>query len=482
MVAIRIFLFTIAIQFAFSTDAGSAGARSAPSSDFSASASSAGAFSTDASSAPKPQGYAIAQQVGAVCFLSCWYNFDLIQKARSRNRGEFRVTSELLKNRREWFLVTYEPFAQWYRIFRTQSTMAGSPFARFIERVKSESITLKDGQELIADQDPINQRAGIHHFPHLFLEGSDANHLYSPTPDLIVTVKLDVSATGKIDLGIRVSQPAPVELLGQTLYRVTNAMLDEDRAFYNFGLYKLMLMAARVKSDNTVVTDGATDRESLEVLQLHHAMRRVPNPWSTIDRDHFLEYQVAGLFKTNPTLKRQAIAVVDVFFKTFGFYTDAQRLGLRAKMIDLPGEDQMLSYSFCQSLRKLSAASVGEAAVIEVLELETGEAEQIYKLLGTNLSKFLKKKFTEPQDVLGGKEVSFADVWKTVKDRLNLTDGTDMVTFSSHGAVLSFDSKLLRLQKFEDQDLANFLGFVTMDSSYAKGLKPFYQVEGDSSI
>lgn len=52
-----------------------------------------------------------------------------------------------------------------------------------------------------------------------------------------------------------------------------------------------------------------------------------------------------------------------------------------------------------------------------------------------------------------------------------------MVTFSSHGAVLSFDSKLLEAQKFEDPILAKSLGFVTMDSSYARGLKPFYQIE-----
>lgn len=373
---IRIFLLAITIQFAFSASAGSVA---------------------------KPQKYAISQQVGSVCFLSCWYNFELIQKARSEHDGEFSITLTSSKSRLEWFLETAESIALWYKIFRTQSTMAGSAFANFVERVKATSITVKDGLDYIAELDPINQKAGIHHFPHLLLEGSDANTLYSPTDDPLVTIKLDVSLTGHITPNIEVSSVTPIELLGHKMFRIANAMLDENRAFYDFGLYKLMLMAAKVKSDNTVVADSSADRESLEILQFHNAMRKIPNPWSIIDRDYFIEYRVANLFKADATLKTQAEAVVDVFFKTFEFYKVAKGvLGLGAKMKDLPGEEQMLSYYFCQSLRSLSAASIGEEAIVAVLELDAEEVEPVCAMLGSNISQNLKAKFYQQQDVSGG--------------------------------------------------------------------------------
>lgn len=409
----------------------------------------------------------ITQQVGAVCFLSCWCNYDILKNLRSRHDGQLLNADQrffepgLAKTRLEWFLETAEPIAKWYEIFRAQKNLAGSPFNAFIERVKTTSIRVEDGENFIGTLEPIDQCASSSFFPHLLSsesESLEANGLYS---------QHSVSRTS-----------SSIPMLGQNLFYTPQAMFEENMVFYNFGLYKLMLMAAKINKNNDIVANDALDLESLEILQFHKAIKNTPNPWSNINREHFLEYRVANLFKNDSVLKEKAKAVVDVFFKTFDFYETARKTsGLAEKMQDFSGEEQILSYCFCQSLRKLSAASISEKAMVAVLELTDEKAEQFSEMLNiTNFSEMFKSKLLEKRTIASGDPVCFADVWAIIKGQLNLADGTDMVTFSGHGAVLSFDSKVLAVQTFEDRGLAQFLGFVTLDSSYAKSLNPFYQL------
>lgn len=187
-------------------------------------------------------------------------------------------------------------------------------------------------------------------------------------------------------------------------------------------------MAAKVNSRNQIVADSATGTESLAILQLHKAMKASANPWKDISLDHFIEYRVANLLMTNAQLKKQVETVIDVFYKTFGFYKDAKKLGLSSKMGDLPGEEQMLAYCFCHSVRKLLASSMSEAAIIAVLELDEKEVQSIYDLIGCNIAALFKAKFYEPQKI-DDESVNFASVWGTVKKTLNLGSATEMVTF-----------------------------------------------------
>lgn len=260
-----------------------------------------------------PSRYSIAQQVGATCFVSCWYNFKFIQDVRAKNGGQFLATVASSKTRYEWFMETSGVFDDWYKTFRIQSSIKGSAFTGFIDRVKKESVTTKDIKESYYEElNPIDKRSIASLFPHLLTNEKDsltANFVYLPKP---------VSSVSTIS----------VQLIGHTLYTVPNAMLDEGRVFYDFGLYKLMLMAAKVNSRNQIVADSATDSESLEILQLHKAMKASSNPWKDISLDHFLEYRFTNLLMTNAPLKKQVEAVVDVFYKTFGFYSDARKLEL----------------------------------------------------------------------------------------------------------------------------------------------------------
>lgn len=116
-----------------------------------------------------------------------------------------------------------------------------------------------------------------------------------------------------------------------------------------------------------------------------------------------------------------------MFYKTFGFYKDAKKLGLSSKMDDLPGGEQMLAYYFCHDLRKLVASSISEEAVIAVLEVDDRKA--IYNIIGCKIPKLLKTKFYERQEVEGSGSISFADVWSIVRNTLNLDRATEMVTF-----------------------------------------------------
>ena len=403
----------------------------------------------------KPHIYLVPQQVGAVCFLSCWDNYKKLQNIRNNNNGEildkeFKPLG-LCKSRYEWFLETAEHFYKWYEIFRSERDRHESPFESFINRVLKGSITIEDGKDYIARLDPQNQLAAPSFFPHL-LSRKD-NHLDANIVRLPSTTD---------------SKDQKVKIFGHIMIFKTHQMLDDNRVFYNYGLYKLMLMALGVKKDNTLIADGATDQESLEILQFNKAMQASDNPWKAINPEHFLEYRVAQLFKEDNALKQQAAAVVDVFFKTFGFYQDAKNLELVTKMQDLPGEEQMLAYCFCHNLRNVYAASISEKALTSILELED---EQVKALKSADMDplELFRKRFTSL------KSISFSGVWQTIKQKLNLRKNQDMVSFSSHGSVFSFDQRALSAQKFENKEIANLLGFTMIDSGYADGLKPFYQ-------
>jgi hypothetical protein len=465
------------------------------------------------------------------------------------SQGQFE-TSARAYNRLDWFLATTQPITNWYHIFQTQKRMIGSPFANFIKAAEDEEQTINSTDipaSYLKAQTLIDKEAIKSFWPHLLSKAEDhqgANFLYLPLverggtfywgtekhaiPEANITIsryqdlqttaadttKIIAFMPGKINKEpsseIHISIPSAwaasygfdrtiycsgFKSLGHTIFSSAWQMVDynsrnpdEKKSWYNFGLYKLALMAAKVDKNNDIVSDTASaiDWESQAILQFNRAVNANPNPWQNIDqkRDRFIEYRIGEIFKRDPVLKAQAIAVADVFFKTFGFYTAAKNLGFADKMYNLPGEDQMLAYCFCQSLHNLSAGSVSAEALREVLELEAGEARMFNAYLfftarTNSLPAYCRKKYYEENTLADGSKTSFDSVWQNVKRRLALPDGTDMVSFSSHGAVLSFDSRALRAQHFEDRAMANDLGFATIDSSYANGLKPFYIVSTD---
>ena len=143
----------------------------------------------------------------------------------------------------------------------------------------------------------------------------------------------------------------------------------------------------------------------------------------------------------------------------------------------------MLAYYLSYQLRLLWASSIGEKALLAVAEI-TKEAVPDLPTEGLKpeqklLAEAKAKKYVKSD----GKPYSFLDTWELVKNTFIKTvcdslNQVDFVTFSSHGAVISFDHELIKQQIHEDKDVALQLGFEMWDSLYDQSLNPFYRKEG----
>lgn len=438
MILVRFFLFTFIFQLAFF-----------------------------ASENTLPTKYMVSQQLGSTCFLSCWDNHKLVQKMRNEEgflldeSGKFFCKGQE-KNRFEWFLETANSYCEWYKLF--SEAKGCEHFSKFIQRVRENSIRVEDASLDGLDPTEVTVK---HYFPHLLSKNQDAldiNRLYIPKPLKDLSVPFSFS-----DLSFAEgSNIIWIKKLGHSIPFVDHAMFDEEQVFYNFGLYKLMLMALKVTKNNDIVTEYDIDEESMEILEFHKIMNSIDNPWKAIDPEYFLEFRIARLFKDDTSIKNDAPSVVDVFFKSFGFYKEASdNLKLKQKMQDLPGKEQMLSYCFCQSLRKIYAACISENAFSTVLEIDQSAPIEDWRQM-----------FVESYRRKSESGKSYQDVWNNIKKKLQIVDNMDFVTFDGHGAVLSFDTRALGAQKFQYRDTAQDLGFVVIDSGYASGMKPFYMFEG----
>lgn len=272
--------------------------------------------------------------------------------------------------------------------------------------------------------------------------------------------------------------------------------------FYEAGTFQHMLFACGLKEDNS--SYGAKD-DSLAAQacrDLQHALRSDPlNPWSKLNKEDLFEYHLAEIFRANPDLKKMAQATVNFFNNPYGFYRESLELfdsqkktrkKLSEKQRFMPGEDQLLAYYFSSQLRFLAAASIGIEAIIAISELEDElDAEIIQALKAGDNSGGLptlkdiiaasQKPYTHNEE-----ELSFLDTWARIKaifDKavLYTLQKVDFVSFSGHGYVMSFDEDLLKQQTHTHKQLATALGFVMWDSTYGKGLKPFYRRLGKSS-
>jgi hypothetical protein len=276
--------------------------------------------------------------------------------------------------------------------------------------------------------------------------------------------------------------------------------------FYDVGSFQHMLFACGLKADNTSFGEDEDTLEARAFREYHQAMIANPlNPWAGISKEDLFEYHLAQIFKTNTELKKKAIESVGFYNDCWKFYKESfdlydapqePRVKLSQKQRFMPGEDQMLAYLFSGQLRFVWAASISMDALIDVEELKTNLGETEVKLLkaggilpGFPSAKDIvecsdKKQFgTTGLFRRGG--YSFLDVWTDVKgilkrDVMDVLHKKDFVNFSSHGSVISLDDELIKLQNHEFRPTAEKLGFEMLDSTYEKGLKPFYQKAGSA--
>lgn len=282
---------------------------------------------------------------------------------------------------------------------------------------------------------------------------------------------------------------------GYVMLSSTNAKYNKEH-FYDAGTYQHMLFACGLNADNTPFEDKDDSLEAKAYRNFHKVMTSdILNPWATVSKEDFFEYHLANIFKHNPELKAKAVASVDFYNNFWQLYKESfdlydspnlPRTKLSEKQRFMPGEDQMLAYFFSHQLRFVWASSISFDALISVEELEEELGKGFLKAM--KLGSFLpgvpseKKIIAEAEEKKFGPrkgKYSFLDVWTQVKEVLlgDIPD-RDLVTFSSHGSVISFDDNLVTMQSHESPGIANQLGFEMWDSTYDKGLKPFYRKPG----
>lgn len=301
---------------------------------------------------------------------------------------------------------------------------------------------------------------------------------------------------------VKKAVPVPNYLGFDSGYVLLSSPVDEynKEYFYDVGSYQHMLFACGVKPDNTSFEIDDDSLEARAYREFHGAMTSNPhNPWAKIRKEDLFEYQLAKIFKADADLKAKAAASVDYYNNFWQLYRESfdlydapksPRIKLSEKQRFMPGEDQMLAYYFSNQLRFLWAASISMDAVIAIEELEDELSEKMVKVI--KKASFLpgvpseKKVIAAAEDKKFGPRktrYSFLDVWRQIREiLLGAIDKNelkrDLVTFSSHGSVISFDDELVQMQDHESTKIAQQLGFEMWDSTYDKGLKPFYRRSG----
>jgi hypothetical protein len=287
------------------------------------------------------------------------------------------------------------------------------------------------------------------------------------------------------------------KVMGFSQCHYIEAFPDRDRiqCLYDTGTYQHMLFACDVKPDNTSFAEDDDSLEAKAYREYHQAVVANPlNPWSHLNKEDLFEYQLAVIFSKNPALKAKAMESVNFFNNAWIIHTESfdlydnnaePRTKLSAKQHFMPGEDQMLSYYFSHELRMVWSASISADAVIALNELEDVIGED--KVAGLQKLGLSEKEIIiealKPKYGPAEASYSFMDTWDEIKQVLKAQvidplNKKDMVSFSSHGSVISFDEDLIAMQNHEDRPTAQRLGFVQWDSLYDQGLKPFYKRAG----
>lgn len=221
-------------------------------------------------------------------------------------------------------------------------------------------------------------------------------------------------------------------------------------------------------------------------------MQYTNSPWSTdsFNKDSFFEYHLATLFQENNELKLLARKVVNFYIKGMNLYDELDNLydspneprtclgDLKEKY--LPCEEQMLAFYFSQNLRQVWAAAKSETAFNAVTEIDESS-------FLTKCGAIIPGVPTQSGIISAAKKEfdghSFLDVWEILKENLlNKLDENgfshDLVSWSGHGAVVSFSNDLCKIQNTTDIDkpeIIDKLGFAVIDSYYGSKLNLFYK-------
>ncbi|MGD0466592.1 MAG: hypothetical protein ABSA84_07855 [Gammaproteobacteria bacterium] len=254
--------------------------------------------------------------------------------------------------------------------------------------------------------------------------------------------------------------------------------------YFHVGLFQLLNLAMGIDQENNLIN------QSHDLYQVYSNLRREmtkhpDNPWGLPEfkAQNSLEYHLAELFKQDPELMQEVIKVNKYPFNTFEHYENLDNLydskdkqvrqSLAKHKSLLPGKEQILAYSFSQSLLTIWTAAVSEKALYAVLELPEFLRVVLY-FASRNYHKKILKTVYESQ--LGAR--SFIAIWQYIKQLLLQKGIEELFSFDGHGVVVSFSKELIAMQN-NNMDivaprLMEDLGFTVIDSLYSDVVKPWY--------
>lgn len=259
----------------------------------------------------------------------------------------------------------------------------------------------------------------------------------------------------------------------------------KENIYFHVGLYQLMLLALGVDNNNEEIHSAHELYDAFRNFDFEMGKYK-NNPWKlkSFKKENLLEYNVTNIFKEYPELMDEAIVTSKCFFNTYEHYeklselTDSNKCSLEFRKQYLPGKEQILAYSFVQSLRISWAAAVSNKAFNAVLEIPKIIIPLTHLPGFSNERKVLKNIYKQYD--INGEKISFIDTWQKIKAKLKQKHGfeKDYVSFDGHGVVLSFAEDLKQISskmKVKCKKTIQNLDFTIIDSLYSKAVEPFYR-------
>ncbi len=256
---------------------------------------------------------------------------------------------------------------------------------------------------------------------------------------------------------------------------------SEEHIFfpYLYGLYKLLLLNIGVDANNDPIIDGHRQQKLYDALQkLHNPTdpeEKKDHLWSDkyLSKDNFLQYKIAEILRKNPDLFAQAQQTVDFSlfkgwqaYRTFVSNTeyteikDGKKTGkifpakifkdrkgkkpykYKEVMKYIPGPYQALAYLITHKVQLLWYGTLSEEAFYEY---------SLPKTIPTypNPTVWSYDDFVQKARAKNRNGISFIDTWQAIvaKIKQNPFYRKHWIGFDGHGWVVSFDKRLIDLQK-----------------------------------
>jgi len=334
-------------------------------------------------------------------------------------------------------------------------------------------------------------------FPHFYNKKNDfINKGLSGVDSLFLTpyFMIDVDALGKTSSDCECTLFNLKKEVTDAFKGISFSYFPEGKTegklfvFNDMGWYKLMFLRLGLSSENSPLNEDDSDHSIYKELD-YLFNKNINNPWNSknFTKEMFLQYELAEIFKQNRNLFEKSKLVVDFFLTPWKAYenlkngncfrADGSPYDFNIIKEFLPGEEQILAYYFVQNLMLLwygaNSNSIFGSDGIRIPALF-----RLFKRF--TFSKFSLK---ENDNV---NVFSFMDVWHEILAEFCKKSRKNWISFSGHGALISFDQDLINKQlnvgTLKDKELLKLLQFTLIDSCFGERMNIFYKNPSESEI